>query len=180
MYIDIKYYFYLFKVNILLSVPGTSGSLVGHPGKPQLSITNNLVDPLASVGVPPDGHRSPVGLDDRHNRGLGHPKKRPAPSTVQTVSHSDGFPFANHFSHQHSDRLEVSLREEREDVSPHFNGPSSGPKRGRLQNMTVVRASREASAANAVGAAVAAQAANRGGHNQDDEVGPQSPPQVIR
>ena len=82
------------------------------------------------------------------------------------MSHSDGFPFVNPYSHQHSDRLEDNLREEREDDSSRFNGPSSGPKRGRLQNMTVVRASREASAANAVGAAVAAQAVNRG-HNQE-------------
>ena len=167
-----------------LLVPGPSGSLVGHPGAQQLNLASNLVDPLASVGGSPDGHRSPVGLDDRHTRGLGLPKKRPAPSSVQTVSHSDGFPFANPFSHQHSDRLEVSLREEREDActphSPHFNGPSSGPKRGRLQNMTVVRASREASAANTVGAAVAAQAVNRGGtHNQSDAVGPPTPPQAL-
>jgi len=149
------------------AVPGTSGSLVGHPGKQQLSLANNLIDPLTSVGASPEGHRSPAGLEDRHTRGLGHPKKRPAPSNIQTVSHSDGFPFVNHYN-QHSDRLEVSLREECEDDSSHFNGPSAGPKRGRLQNMTVVRGSREASAANAVGAAVAAQAVNRG-HNQEND-----------
>ena len=152
----------------MFSVPGTSGSLVGHPGKQQLNIPSNLIDPLASVGATTEGHRSPVSLEDRHTRGLGHPKKRPAPTSIQTVSHSDGFPFVNHYGHQHSDRLEDSLREECNDDSTRFNGPSSGPKRGRLQNMTVVRTSREASAANAVGAAVAAQAVNRG-HNQDND-----------
>ena len=165
-----------FNSNLLISVPGTSGSIVGHPGKQQLSLANNLIDPLASVGASQDGHRSPVGLDDRHKRGLNHSKKRPASSKIQTVSHSDGFPFVNHYNH-HSDRLEVSLREECEDDSPHFNGPSSGPKRGRLQNMTVVRKSRDASSANAVGAAVAAQAGNRG-HNQENDGAPQ--PQVIK
>ena len=161
----------------MLIVPGTSGSLVGHPGNQQLNLATNLVDPLASVGVASDGHRSPVGIEDRHSRGLGHSKKRPAPPTVQAVSHSDGFPFGNHFGHHNSDRLEVSLREDRQEDS-HFTGPSSGPKRGRLQSMTVVRASREATSANAVGAAVAAQAVNRGSHNQD-EVGPPSSAQVI-
>ena len=155
---------------LFLLVPGTSGSLVAHSGKPKLTLTSNLIDPLANVGATTEGHRSPVGLEDRH-RGLSHPKKRPAPSNLQTVSHSDGFPFVNHYSHQHSDRLEDSLREECGDDLACFNGPPSGPKRGRLQSMTVVRKSREASAANAVGAAVAAQAASRG-HNQDD-VSPQ-------
>lgn len=156
------------------SVPGTSSSLVGHPGKQQLSIANNLIDPLAAVGATPEGHRSPVSLEERHTRALGHSKKRPAPPSIQTVTHSDGFPFVNHYSHQHPDRLEVGLREDCEENTSHYNGPSSGPKRGRLQNMTVVRASREASTANAVGAAVAAQAVNRA-HGSDADIGP--PPQ---
>jgi len=155
------------------AVPGTSGSLVAHPGKQNLTLTNNLIDPLANVGATPEGHRSPVGLEDRHKRGHSHSKKRPAPNSLQAVSHSDGFPFVNHYSHKHSDRLEDSLREEcGEDLSC-YSGAPSGPKRGRLQSMTVIRKSREASAANAVGAAVAAQAASRG-HNQDSEVSQQS------
>ena len=111
-------------------------------------------------------------MDDRHKRGHSHSKKRPASSSLQTVSHSDGFPFVNHYSHQHSDRLEDNLREECSDDLTCYNGPTSGPKRGRLQSMTVVRKTREASAANAVGAAVAAQAVSRG-HNQDNDVSPQ-------
>ena len=78
----------------------------------------------------------------------------------------------NHYSHQHSDRLEDNLREECSDDLTCYNGPTSGPKRGRLQSMTVVRKTREASAANAVGAAVAAQAVSRG-HNQDNDVSQQ-------
>ena len=157
-------------------VPGTSSSLVGHPGKQQLSIANTLIDPLAAVGATPEGHRSPVSLEERHTRAIGHSKKRPAPPSIQTVTHSDGFPFVNHYSHQHPDRLEVGLREDCEENTSHYNGPSSGPKRGRLQNMTVVRASREASTANAVGAAVAAQAVNRA-HGPDPDIGP--PPQQV-
>jgi len=135
-------------------------------------LTNSLIDPLANVGAASEGHRSPVGLDDRHKRGHSHSKKRPASSSLQTVSHSDGFPFVNHYSHQHSDRLEDNLREECSDDLTCYSGPTSGPKRGRLQSMTVVRKTREASAANAVGAAVAAQAVSRG-HNQDNDVSQQ-------